>query len=52
MSAVRKAVEAVLPWYDPQVEAVKDQHVDKAVTEAKVAVDKLASYARVSARRR
>lgn len=51
MSAFRKAIEGLLPWYSPEVEAAKDAEVDKAVKDAKTAVDKLAGYARVRVHR-
>jgi len=51
VTAVRRAIEAVLPWYDPQREAARDKHVDATVAAANVVARRLGSYGRVSLKR-
>lgn len=45
--AVRHAIEAVLPWYDPEREAAHDRQVRETVREANQTARRLGSYGRV-----
>jgi hypothetical protein len=49
--AIRRAIEAVLPWYDPERDAERDREVRESVREANRLVRRLGSYGRVSIRR-
>ena len=51
VSAARRVVEAVLPWYDPQRDDAHDRRVDRTVRNAKAASKRLASYGRVVIRK-
>lgn len=51
MTRIRRAIEAVLPWYDPEAEAVKERQSHAAVRQARLARRELASYHRVTVRK-
>ena len=48
---MRRAIEAVLPWYDPEQDAAKERHVRETVREANRIARRLDSYGRVTFRR-
>jgi hypothetical protein len=51
MDRIRRAVEAVLPWYDPETEAERDHDVEKLVRRSKM-LARSAGYGRVTTGRR
>jgi hypothetical protein len=51
VTAVRRAIEAVLPWYDPEREAERDRQVERTARAARRVARRLDSYGRVAIRR-
>lgn len=46
MAAIRRFIEGLLPWYDPEAERAREAHVNVTVREARRAV-RAGSYGRV-----
>lgn len=46
MKAFRRAVEAALPWYDPQREVVKDRRTERHAREAERLAEAVENTAR------
>ena len=51
VTAFRRAIEAVLPWYDPEREAARDRRAEAIAKRAEDTARKLESYGRISVRR-
>jgi hypothetical protein len=47
MSRIRRIVEGLLPWYDPQVEAARDAQTKELLRKTRAQAHSVGAYGRV-----